>query len=208
MSMEFAVYTRNLPPPSLDRREILRYAGMVGEASPTLEALLEECLEEITPLLSYRVCYGELSTDPTREGFCPVFFGMGSRSLERYLSGCEGALLFAATVGLELDRLLARYATLSPTKALLLQAIGAERIESLCDAFEAEVKEEKARLGLVTRPRFSPGYGDFSIEAQREIFSLLDCPRRIGLSLNQSLLMSPTKSVTAIIGIGKQDENY
>ena len=50
------------------------------------------------------------------------------------------------------------------------------------------------------RPRFSPGYGDFPLTAQRDIFAILDCPKRIGLSLNQSLLLSPTKSVTAVIG--------
>ena len=52
------------------------------------------------------------------------------------------------------------------------------------------------------KPRFSPGYGDLSLEVQKEIFSLLDCPRKIGVSLGDSLLMTPSKSVTAIIGYG------
>ena len=55
------------------------------------------------------------------------------------------------------------------------------------------------------RPRFSPGYGDLPLELQKDVFRVLDCPRKIGLSLNESLLMSPSKSVTAIIGIGKGD---
>ena len=44
-------------------------------------------------------------------------------------------------------------------------------------------------------------YGDLDFEEAVSIFAVLDCPRRIGLSLNESLLMSPTKSVTAIIGL-------
>ena len=55
------------------------------------------------------------------------------------------------------------------------------------------------------KPRFSPGYGDLSLEMQRDIFRVLDCPRKIGLTLNESLLMSPSKSVTAIIGISGEE---
>ena len=51
------------------------------------------------------------------------------------------------------------------------------------------------------KPRFSAGYGDFPLSAQKEIFGMLDCARQIGLTLNDSLLMSPTKSVTSIVGL-------
>jgi len=59
----------------------------------------------------------------------------------------------------------------------------------------------------VLKPRFSPGYGDLPLETQREIFDVLDCSRRIGLMLNDSLLMSPTKSVTAFVGVGGEEKN-
>ena len=108
----------------------------------------------------------------------------------------------AATVGLELDRLIARAQSGAPARALLLQAIGAERIEALADAVAADARADAARRGLAVRPRFSPGYGDLPLALQREIFAALDCPRRIGLTLGGSLLMTPTKSVTALIGAG------
>ena len=109
--------------------------------------------------------------------------------------------MFAATVGLELDRLIARHSRLSPARALALQAYGAERIESLCDAFLRNVQSECASEGITLRPRFSPGYGDLPLSFQRTLFETLDCARKIGLTLNESLLMSPTKSVTAIVGL-------
>ena len=60
------------------------------------------------------------------------------------------------------------------------------------------------------KPRFSPGYGDVPLEIQKDIVMLLDCAKRIGVSLNDSLLMSPSKSVTAFIGLqepsGKMDK--
>ena len=128
-----------------------------------------------------------------------------SHDLAVALRGCERVVLFAATVGHTIDRLIARYGKIAPSRALLLQAIGAERVEALCNRFCDELAKEARARGLATRPRFSPGYGDLSLELQRELFRILDCPRRIGLSLNQSLLMSPTKSVTALVGLFPQE---
>lgn len=199
--MENTVFTRTYPAPALDKKEILRYAG-VRVGTPALDAVLEECLGDVERGLVYRVCYSELPVVHFAGGLDLGFIKTGSVQLKRTLLGCERIVLFAATIGMEIDRLIARYATLSPTKALFLQAIGSERIESLCDVFCREIAEEKAALGFRTRRRFSAGYGDLPLEIQEEIFSVLDCPRKIGLTLNQSLLMSPSKSVTAIIGVG------
>lgn len=124
-----------------------------------------------------------------------------SRDLQKNLKGCCRIILFGATVGLELDRLIARYGQAFSVQSPVLSAIGAERIESLCNAFNDEIDEIFREQGMYTRPRFSPGYGDLPINMQKDIFAALDCPRKIGLSLNESLLMSPSKSVTAIIGV-------
>ena len=183
-----SVITKSYSPPPVDRREIMRYAS-VREEIPQLEALLDECLAELS-CLSYKVCYCFVPTE---------MLDAASDDLERHLKGCEEAVVFAATVGIELDRLISRYAVLSPTKSLLFQAIGAERIESLCNEFQKELSEGGVRL----TSRFSPGYGDLGLQYQSRIFALLDCPRRIGLTVNQSLIMSPSKSVTAIVGIKK-----
>lgn len=193
------VEVRSYAAPTVDEREILRYAGVRAEVEE-LKPLLLECLQEAKPLLSYRVCFTRCAV---RVGANYVDFDFGrieSFSLARRLEGCERAVIFAATLGLGLDRLIARYGTVSPGKAFLLSAIGDERVEALCDLFCRELAAEHALL----RPRFSAGYGDLPLSVQREIFSVLDCPRQIGLSLNESLLMSPSKSVTAIVGIEKE----
>ncbi|MBQ8311127.1 MAG: Vitamin B12 dependent methionine synthase activation subunit [Clostridia bacterium] len=196
------VLTRTYSAPAFDKKEIFRYAGVRGGA-PELDTLLQECLNEVESKLVYRVCYREFAVTHHDSYLDLGFIKTESMGLKKNLFCCESIVLFAATVGIEIDRLIARYATVSPTKSLLFQAIGAERIESLCDVFCREIAEEKAKLGFQTRPRFSAGYGDFPLEAQKEIFAVLDCSRKIGLTLNQSLLMSPSKSVTAIIGVGK-----
>lgn len=178
-----------------DRREILRYAG-VRKNSPDVEELLMQCIREIKPISTGKVCWCRLSMKEAAE-MPPIAAMLNTNGLGKHLAGCNEIVIFAATVGIEIDRTIAKYSTLSPTKSLLASAIGTERIEALCDVFEESVKAE----GRETRFRFSPGYSDLPIECQKDIFDLLDCPRKIGLTLNDSMLMSPSKSVSAIIGI-------
>ena len=192
------LWQTNLPP--VNEREALRYAG-VKENTPEMNALLRECAALCEKSLTPRVCYSFYPIT-RQDGVLDLGFAQtDSYALKRNLAGCEEIVLFAATIGLEMDRLIARYAHLSPSKAVMLQAIGAERIEALCDAFE----EELVRQGHEVSPRFSPGYGDLPLEMQRDIFAALDCSRHIGVSLNESLLMSPSKSVSAIIGLNGEN---
>ena len=185
-----AVQLRTYPAPPVDTGEILRYAGSRGEEAQ-VNALLAECLAEAEPRLTYKVCFLELPVT-VQEDVCALgTLSLRSRDLAVYLSGSTSAFVFAATVGVEFDRLLLRYSRLSPARALLLQAIGAERIEALCDTFCDDVAGRRAR--------FSPGYGDLPLRTQQAMFALLRPEKHIGVTLNESLLMSPSKSVTAIV---------
>ncbi|MBE6607693.1 MAG: Vitamin B12 dependent methionine synthase activation subunit [Ruminococcaceae bacterium] len=199
--MSFTVYTKAYSAPEYNKKDILRYAG-VREASEDITALLEDALSEADGKFTYKVCYAEMPIFAGENELDLTFTKTSSKNLQKNLEYCDSIILFSATVGLEIDRLIARYSKISPARALMLQAIGAERIESLCDFFNDDIKKEKKALGKFTHPRFSPGYGDLPIEIQKDIFRALDCPRKIGLTLNENLLMSPTKSVSAIIGIG------
>lgn len=178
-----------LPP---DRREIARYAGCPGDVLPPL---LEECLAEAEKAVANRVAWAVYPLAFTDEGLDLGFAGTASRDLMKNLLGCERIVLFAATVGPGPDRLARKYARLSPAKAQLFQAIGAERVETLCDAFCRDFGKE-----IPLRPRFSPGYGDLPLTLQREIFAALELEKTLGLTLGENLLMTPTKSVTAIAG--------
>lgn len=185
----------NFSLPAFDEREILRYAGSKGETGAELSALLAECLQECKEDFTPRVCYRTLE----REEFFRLFDEEGkSQLLQTRLQGCPRVVIFAATVGIGIDRRIRKYAAVSPVKALLFQAIGAERIESLCEEF---CKRMGKAHGCITS-RFSAGYGDFPLTAQTKFFEVLDCARGIGLTLTDSLMMTPTKSVTAVVGLG------
>lgn len=192
------VLTKSYPAPKISRREVLRYAK--AKESAECEALLDSVIAEASEIFTYKVAYADIEMRPTDNGVDFGAFRADSASLKKKLDGCERVIVFGATVGLSLDRLVAKYSRLSPARALMLNAFGAERIEALCDAF---VRETEAEYGKRFRQRFSPGYAELPLELQKDIFALLDLPKRIGISLTNSMLMSPTKSVTAFIGIEK-----
>ena len=192
------ILTESVILPDFSRKEILRYAGCLN-TSESIDALLDKCIERSRNCFAGKVCFGVF--DLKIIGNVCDLGGMKieSADLSKNLADCDKAVIFGATVGVGIDRLIMKYSRIAPSEAVMYQAIGAERIESLCDAFCRKIGEE---YGGTLKPRFSPGYGDLPLAVQRDIFSLLDC-KKIGLSLNESLLMSPTKSVTAFVGIHK-----
>lgn len=199
------VQVKQYPCPPVDRRAIGRYAGVARwDAFP--EALSEECLQQALPRLSYRACREEFPVMLQGDLVDLSFVQVRSASLSQHLAACDRVVVFAATVGLSLDRLLSRYGRLSPATALLLDAIGTERVEGLCDAVCRELETEAAAQGRAITSRFSPGYGDLPLALQQDIFRVLQPHRYIGLTLNDSLLMSPSKSVTALVGLKRMEK--
>ena len=194
----FNILVEQFPLPKIDIKEVLRYAAIKGTPDEHIQNVINECILEASSAFMPKVCY---TTLPSSEFYTLVPSSNESMAIHSYLEGCDSVVMFAATVGLEIDRLIHRYATTSTVKALFFQALGAERIEALCDEFSSKLFKSAKESSFELKPRFSPGYGDFSIVAQRELFSLLKPERNIGLTLTDSLMMTPTKSVTAIIGL-------
>lgn len=126
-----------------------------------------------------------------------------SRNLSKHLEGCHAAYLVCGTLGAGFDAMHRRVSVASGTDALIVQAIGAAAIEKWMDSVEDEIRAELGP-GETLRPRYSPGYGDFPLSAQRELLLLLDTPRRIGVSLTETLLMAPSKSVSAVVGVSAE----
>lgn len=126
--------------------------------------------------------------------------GAGSQSLARHLAGCHAVYLACATIGVEFDALQRRTAAISASDAFVLQAIGAAAVEALMDCVEGEIRRELAE-GETLVSRYSPGYGDYPLSEQRRLLSILDAPRRVGVSLTDALVMAPSKSVSAVIGV-------
>ena len=85
----------------------------------------------------------------------------------------------------------------------ILDTIGSVAVEKAMDVIQQKLAETESRKGRKITNRFSPGYCDWDIGAQRQLFSLL--PKNFcGIKLMESALMLPIKSVSGIIGIGEK----
>lgn len=192
----------------IDRKEIYRYLGYRGhEADEATKQLVEECVKELAEVAEPKMVMKELplwiEEDGTIDCGC---FRTKSMNLSKNLGGCGQVLLIAVTLGLGVDRLLAKYGKLKVSKAVVMQAAAAAMIETYCNELCQGWKTEYAARGLYLRPRYSPGYGDFSLVCQGAVLDGLDGGKRIGIRLTDGGLMVPTKSVTAVIGISAADE--
>ena len=119
--------------------------------------------------------------------------------LRRHLSGCREAVLLAATLSQGVDALLRRTQLCDLSRSLVLESCATAAIEEVCDRGEAVIRESYPGRSLTSR--YSPGYGDLPVTLQGELLALLDTPRQLGLCATGSSILTPRKSVTAVIGV-------
>ncbi len=189
-------------------KETLRYLGYRGrEADEAVMELVRACWAELETAAVVRSVYREypLRVEGDRVDACA--FQTVSRDLAKNLRGCGRILLLAVTLGTGVDQLLLRYSRLQMSKAVVMQAAAAAYLEDCCDGINGTLRAEYERKGLYLRPRFSPGYGDFSLECQPALLESLEAGKRVGIALTGSFLMTPSKSVTAVIGLSESPVN-
>ena len=189
-------------------KEVQRYMGYHGivDIAPEMQEKINKAIEHLGTqshprIISkeYRITVAEKTVTLHAENEDVTF---ESEGLVRNLTGCCGAVLLAATIGPACDMLVRRASITSAADSAVYQAAGAAAIEAFLDDYNDKLKASYEARGLFLRPRFSPGYGDLKLDHQKDWFRLLDISKQIGVELTDSLLMVPTKSVTALIGIG------
>lgn len=189
----------------VDKKETLRYLGYRGNTPDAqIEKLIQEVTEELERESLPKSVYCEFPCEVVGNQVKIGPFSVESNHLSKNLHGCERAIILAATIGRSADLLIKKYSVINLAKATIVQAAGASAIENYVDEVEEEIRKNAEERGLYLRPRFSPGYGDFPLECQKEVFQLLECSKRIGITLTKGNLMMPTKSVTAVIGLTRE----
>lgn len=189
----------NLPITDVSRREIYRYLGYRGETPDgAIINAVERAVEWIMENCTFRAVWTRVALGEKLD------FGLGaieSSSLARNLDGCRELFLFAGTIGIEADRKIRREEVSSEAVGVIFDASASAAVEAGCNALNSRLCSIAEAEGRFLRPRFSPGYGDFPLEMQGALLNLLSAQKHIGLTLSPSLLMLPTKSVSALIGI-------
>lgn len=121
---------------------------------------------------------------------------IASRDFAKTVSGHRSILVIGATLGAGVDRLIHKKSAISMAEGFIYDAVASAMAESLIILAEERAVEKREHSG-----RFSPGYGDMPLDLQEKIIPLVDGGRLLGIALNESKLMSPSKSVTALIGV-------
>ena len=187
--------------PRAETLQYLCYRGspLGGESLSELERCETLLLRTARPRLVWRLF--PLSSDGRLEG---TDYRPAGEDIRAFLSDCDSVVLLAATLGAEAENLIRRAAGRDMAEAVILDAAGSAAIEKVCDNFCEDLAAELAPRCLTDR--FSPGYGDMPLSDQFALFRVLDVSRRIGVTLSDSALMIPQKSVTALIGVSERPQ--
>lgn len=184
-----------------DIEEIKRYMGCRGRAPVTedITALAERAAAVIDSTSSPKGCFMLCGASPEKDGVKIGDEFFASCDLAFHLDGCRDAILLAVTLGAATDREIKKASATDISLAYALDCAACAAIERFADELCDSVAAELVGRGLTER--FSPGYGDLSLEYQPTIAEILGAGKLIGVGVNDSLLLSPSKSVTAIVGI-------
>lgn len=188
-------------PQDLDRSEILMYLN-TAQLDGALSEMLDECTDTLCKTVQPRTVYRVLDVVHDEKGVCIGGLRLLGDDIALHLSGCEKAVLLAATLSAPVDALIRRAEVTDMTRALMYDAIAGAAVERVCNDLEAEIKAKYPYPYYTAR--FSAGYGDFPIAQQGELIKLVDAPRKIGLTVTAAHTLLPLKSVTAVMGMSHQ----
>ncbi|GAA0740915.1 methionine synthase [Clostridium oceanicum] len=187
----------------IDKKEVLRYLGYKSSiVDKNTDTLIEECRREIKEYINFKYTYKTFNIEKKDKEVLIkdtnlIFKG---KDILRHLSNSKECTLMAVTLGISLDRKIALYEKTNMTKSIILDACATTAIEDGCDFVESIVKKEAELKNNKITFRYSPGYGDLSIEIQKDFLKVLNAQREIGLTASSHNILIPRKSVTAIIG--------
>lgn len=188
----------------IHENEALLYLGYRGgELPPDIHETIARCEQELLQTARPRIVWRQFDLLPDGS-FSGTDFSPQGDDIRNMLQNCRRAVLFAATLGTEVEQLLRRTQVRDMAKAVVLDCCASSAIENVCDNFCEDLQTELAPKYLTDR--FSPGYGDFPFSQQPAVCGLLDIQRRIGVTLSPGGLMIPQKSVTALIGIADKPQ--
>ena len=187
-----------------DLKETERYLGYgkTQTVADEVESKIKAAVAELQKIIVPQAVYAEFDIQIDGELISFSDIQIKSRYLTMNLKNCSKVILFASTIGPQVDARIRRAQLQGTVDAAIFQAAGAMFIEAFVEKLNDKLKTEYGEKGYKTHPRYSPGYGDVPLTIQNEFFRLLPA-KRIGLTLMESLIMAPEKSVTAFIGLEK-----
>ena len=190
---------------SIDREEVLRYLEYkCKDIDNNLVEIIEECRNIAKDRINPRYTFRVYSIKQKYKGIIELEgtnLILESNDLYEILKDCNECILMAATLGINIEKDIKKYSCTELTKGIIIDSCATTAIEEVCDRVQNEIENNILKNGQYLTFRYSPGYGDLSIEKNTEILNILNGQKEIGLTITNSGIMIPRKLVIAIIGI-------
>jgi len=193
---------------NIDEAEAARYLGcQVNPVPSDIKIRIAKASELIMNTAIPRYVYHIFTILP-ENGYelSGTNFSLMGNDIKKHLEGCHACVLMAATIGNEIDQLIRKTQITDMAQAVVLDTCASAAIENVCDNIEMEIMTALLKDNLYITNRFSPGYGDMPLALQKDFCQILDTSRKMGLSVSEGGIMTPFKSVTAVIGISHQKQ--
>jgi uncharacterized protein (DUF1778 family) len=174
--------------------EALRYLGY-GNNKPDeqTEKMLSKCAKELKANMEGKFIY---KVFPIADGMVEgTNFELKGNSIKKHLENCEKAVFMCATLSGGVDSLIRKKQIVSMAEAMVTDSLASAVIEQVCDKAEEIILKDFKEYEHTWR--FGLG-----LELQGQFLDILDAPKRIGVCVNSSMMLTPTKSVTCVIGLG------
>jgi len=169
-------------------------------AGRVLEASFKSAETKLHPQGVYRTDKIKEKSNDTIT-FTSISTTFRGRSITKLLSPCFAAILTAVTIGMELEELINHETSAGNLdKALALDALGSEAAEAAAGSLNNHLISLARQEKLLLTERYSPGYGDFTLDHQIQFFQALSLGD-IGISIEKNFLLTPRKTITAVIGV-------
>lgn len=183
--------------------------ALLGEAHGELEAftkgLITNCISSCKEVLNPQGAYiwaeaqpadskGQILAEGNR-------FNTG-KTIKRMLVGSEAYAFLMATAGMGPESRAREHMEKGDFfEAYITDLVASAMVDAIADQVQEYIRRMAGEKGLLITNRYSPGYCNWDVSEQQKLFSLF--PKKCcDITLSDSSLMSPIKSITALIGIG------
>ncbi len=189
--------------------EVMRYLGYQNnqvdqQTMQRVREIIQSVEETIVPRWDFQ-SFEVRKWSKDRVELVDLPFPLEGESIAEHLQSSLRIYLMAVTLGVESERMLLRTQAISMTDSLILDSCLSAYVEDAADQCESEIRKLIAESEELTF-RFSPGYGDLPLTVHQELIRNLKWDRILGITTTNSMMMVPSKSVIAVIGVEEMNE--
>lgn len=193
----------------IPKDEVLRYLGYRSQQiDEELDKLINLTIEECKFLIAPKFITSKFKVELVDGGvkLLGTNILLSGNDIKGHLKYSKECVLMGVTIGGIIEKRINLYSKTNLTKSLILDSCATTAVEEICDRIEEYIKNEVLKKGESITFRYSPGYGDLSLDVQKDIINTLNAEKTIGLTVSAHNLLMPRKSVTAIIGLIPRDK--